>query len=171
MKTLGEWKEKPVLTGAKIILSKNSVDLTHSPCYLSQQRIYHLSERLSGPKHLFPQHHFTCSLRCLNSAPFDPALFISRQVSYSRAHLTLFHPGPTYPPLLPQRTALGLAWSNTVPPISTPQPLASLSLSAASGSCNWVKWGREGGGKKGEDGWECWKTFSMYPEGNRGLCS
>lgn len=47
-------------------------------------------------------------------------------------------------------------------PISTPQRLASLSLSPASGSCSRAKWGR---GKKGEDGWERWKTFSMYPKG------
>lgn len=121
-----------------------------------------MSKRLSCPKHLFLQHRFISTFGLLSQVlkpiPSLPHLTLHYLSGWVRRLPTgwIHTLKPLWQHYCPSILGGHIHWNNpwcprelssvwpglTWPPISTPQPLASLSLSPASESCNWVKWGR-----------------------------
>lgn len=109
---------------------------------------------------------------CPRSAPFDPTLFIrldestlNRLDSYPQAPLTIQLPlyfRRTHPQKWPLATPESCPWFGLVPHFNSRAISQPLSITGA-GELQLSKV-RKGG--KGEDGWECWKTFLMYPRGS-----
>lgn len=146
--------------------------------------MYHLSKRLSCSKHLFLSiallQHLACSLRYLNLSHLcavRPCIIYQagwkscKQVGFIPSTASQYYcpsilrlPIHGNNPWYPRELSSGLSWPDMVP-FSTPQPLASLSLSPALESCNWVELSKRG---KSEDGWDCWKTVYILPRGHHG---